>query len=115
VLSCLNKVYLVSVLLNQADGTGRQLDAGTDERLMLVSRDEQSVLVVSYKDVKACIASAFTYVSPQYFLVSILKRIGSQGAVTEMSSAVPQMVSIRYVRMCHMNKIGRIRKKTRKL
>lgn len=46
VLSCLNK-----------------LDAGTDERIMLVSRDEQSVLVVSYKDVKACIASAFTELS----------------------------------------------------
>jgi PAB-dependent poly(A)-specific ribonuclease subunit 3 len=36
-----------------------KLDAGTDERIMLVARDEQSVLVVSYKDVKACIASAF--------------------------------------------------------
>ncbi|KAI9508039.1 hypothetical protein F5148DRAFT_1199974 [Russula earlei] len=46
VLSCLNK-----------------LDAGTDERIMLVSRDEQSVLVVSYKDVKACIASAFAELS----------------------------------------------------
>ncbi|TFY83968.1 hypothetical protein EWM64_g28 [Hericium alpestre] len=42
VLTCLNK-----------------LDAGTEERIMLVSRDEQSVLVVSYKDVKACIESAF--------------------------------------------------------
>jgi len=46
VLSCLNK-----------------LDAGTDERIMLVSRDEQSVLVVSYKDVKACITSAFSELS----------------------------------------------------
>lgn len=43
-----------------------KLDAGTDERIMLVSRDEQSVLVVNYKDVKACIASAFGYVSQQY-------------------------------------------------
>ncbi|KAG1777892.1 hypothetical protein EV702DRAFT_1098247 [Suillus placidus] len=42
VLACLNK-----------------LDAGTDERIMLVSRDEQSCLVVSYKDVKACIDAAF--------------------------------------------------------
>lgn len=46
VLSCLNK-----------------LDAGTDERILLVSRDEQSVLVVSYKDVKACVEAAFAYVS----------------------------------------------------
>jgi len=42
VLACLNK-----------------LDAGTDERIMLVSRDEQSCLVVSYKDVKTCIDAAF--------------------------------------------------------
>jgi len=42
VLTCLNK-----------------LDAGTDERIMLVARDEQSCLVVSYKEIKACVASAF--------------------------------------------------------
>lgn len=42
VLTCLNK-----------------LDAGSDERIMLVARDEQSCLVVSYKDVKACIDAAF--------------------------------------------------------
>jgi PAB-dependent poly(A)-specific ribonuclease subunit 3 len=36
-----------------------QLDAGTDEKLMLVARDEQSCLVVSYKDIKTCIANAF--------------------------------------------------------
>ncbi|KAI0270721.1 hypothetical protein BC834DRAFT_862895 [Gloeopeniophorella convolvens] len=46
VLSCLNK-----------------LDAGTEERIMLVSRDEQSVLVVSYKDVKTCVESAFAELS----------------------------------------------------
>ncbi|KAJ7484104.1 hypothetical protein B0H11DRAFT_2020177 [Mycena galericulata] len=43
VLTCLNK-----------------LDAGTDERIMLVARDEQSCLVVSYKDIKACVESAFS-------------------------------------------------------
>ncbi|KAI0742728.1 hypothetical protein C8Q80DRAFT_1190482 [Daedaleopsis nitida] len=43
VLACLNK-----------------LDAGTDERIMLVSRDEQSCLVVSYREVKACVDSAFS-------------------------------------------------------
>lgn len=42
VLSCLNK-----------------LDAGTEERIMLVSRDEQSCLVVSYKEIKSCLESAF--------------------------------------------------------
>jgi len=43
VLTCLNK-----------------LDAGIDERIMLVSRDEQNCLVVSYKEVKSCIESAFS-------------------------------------------------------
>ncbi|KAK7055351.1 PAN2-PAN3 deadenylation complex subunit PAN3 [Favolaschia claudopus] len=37
-----------------------KLDSGTDERIMLVSRDEQSCLVVSYKDIKACIESSFS-------------------------------------------------------
>ncbi|VDC07257.1 unnamed protein product [Peniophora sp. CBMAI 1063] len=46
VLSCLNK-----------------LDAGTEERMLLVSRDEQSVLVVSYRDVKACVEAAFAELS----------------------------------------------------
>ncbi|KAG8904409.1 PAB-dependent poly(A)-specific ribonuclease subunit 3 [Tulasnella sp. 417] len=42
VLSCLNK-----------------LDAGIEERIMLVSRDEQSCLVVTYKEIKSCLESAF--------------------------------------------------------
>lgn len=42
VITCLNK-----------------LDAGTDERIMLVSRDEQTCLVVSYKEIKQCVDSAF--------------------------------------------------------
>ncbi|TIA90818.1 hypothetical protein E3P99_01371 [Wallemia hederae] len=36
-----------------------KLDAGVDESLMLISRDEQSCLVVSYKEVKQCIESAY--------------------------------------------------------
>ncbi|KAF8889023.1 hypothetical protein BD779DRAFT_412827 [Infundibulicybe gibba] len=42
VLTCLNK-----------------LDVGTDEKIMLVTRDEQNCLVVSYKEIKACVESAF--------------------------------------------------------
>jgi PAB-dependent poly(A)-specific ribonuclease subunit 3 len=42
VLTCLNK-----------------LDAGTDERIMLVSRDEQNCFVVSYKEVKKALESSF--------------------------------------------------------
>ena len=39
-----------------------QLDAGSEEKIMLVSRDEQSCLVVSFKDVKMSMESAFKYV-----------------------------------------------------
>ncbi|OAL29139.1 hypothetical protein AYO20_09292 [Fonsecaea nubica] len=42
VLMCLNK-----------------LDAGTEEKIMLVSRDEQSVFVVSYRELKKGVESAF--------------------------------------------------------
>uniref|UniRef100_A0A060T864 PAN2-PAN3 deadenylation complex subunit PAN3 n=1 Tax=Blastobotrys adeninivorans TaxID=409370 RepID=A0A060T864_BLAAD len=42
VLSCLNK-----------------LDAGIDESIMLVSRDEQNCLIVTYKELKTCIDNAF--------------------------------------------------------
>jgi Pan3 Pseudokinase domain len=36
-----------------------QLDVGVDEKIMLMSRDEQSCLIVSYKEIKNCIISAF--------------------------------------------------------
>ncbi|GFZ47901.1 PAB1P-dependent poly(A)-nuclease [Saitozyma sp. JCM 24511] len=36
-----------------------KLDAGLDERIMLVSRDDQSCLVVSYREIKACIEAAY--------------------------------------------------------
>ncbi|KAF9287131.1 hypothetical protein BKA57DRAFT_463021 [Linnemannia elongata] len=42
VLTCLNK-----------------LDAGVDEKIVLMSRDELSCLIVSYREIKACIDSAF--------------------------------------------------------
>lgn len=42
VLDCLNK-----------------LDAGTDEKIALISRDEQNVLIVSYREVKRALESAF--------------------------------------------------------
>lgn len=42
VINCLNK-----------------LDAGTEERVMLISRDEQSVFVVTYRELKKGIESAF--------------------------------------------------------
>eukprot|EP01102_Stenamoeba_stenopodia_P005770 TRINITY_DN1649_c0_g4_i1.p1 TRINITY_DN1649_c0_g4~~TRINITY_DN1649_c0_g4_i1.p1 ORF type:complete len:791 (-),score=129.88 TRINITY_DN1649_c0_g4_i1:161-2533(-) len=36
-----------------------KLDAGAPEKIMLTSRDEQSMLVVSYKDLKRCVDTAF--------------------------------------------------------
>ena len=36
-----------------------KLDAGTDERIVLISRDEQVCFVVSYKEVKVVVESAF--------------------------------------------------------
>ncbi|KAK7039223.1 PAB-dependent poly(A)-specific ribonuclease subunit 3 [Paramarasmius palmivorus] len=42
VLTCLNK-----------------LDAGSDEKIMLVARDEQSCLVVSYREIRNCLEAAF--------------------------------------------------------
>lgn len=37
-----------------------KLDAGLNENIRLMSRDEQSCLVVSYKDLKQCIDSTFS-------------------------------------------------------
>ena len=36
-----------------------KLDAGSDEKVQLVSRDEQSVLVVTYNELKNCLDRAF--------------------------------------------------------
>ena len=40
-----------------------QLDCGSPEKICLISRDEQSVLVVSYHDLKACFDGAFNELS----------------------------------------------------
>jgi PAB-dependent poly(A)-specific ribonuclease subunit 3 len=42
VLTCLNK-----------------LDAGVDEQIVLVSRDEQSCLIVSYREIRTCLENSF--------------------------------------------------------
>ena len=63
VLTCLNKVSCLAIyyFVKTSPEIYAQLDAGSEERIMLVSRDEQSCLVVSYKEVKSCIDSAFRY------------------------------------------------------
>ncbi|GAA5915452.1 hypothetical protein JCM8208_000718 [Rhodotorula glutinis] len=72
--------YLIKLfrdyVFHQVDETGRpvtdlshvltalnKLDAGVDEKLMLVSRDEQSCLIVSYREIKNCVESAFADLS----------------------------------------------------
>jgi PAB-dependent poly(A)-specific ribonuclease subunit 3 len=37
-----------------------KLDAATDEKIMLMSRDEQSLLIVSYRDLNRCVAQVFS-------------------------------------------------------
>jgi PAB-dependent poly(A)-specific ribonuclease subunit 3 len=37
-----------------------QLDAGLDEKIMLVSRDDSSCLVVSYREIKTCVEAAYS-------------------------------------------------------
>ena len=37
-----------------------QLDSGVSENILLHSRDEQSVLIVSYSDLKSCIDQTFS-------------------------------------------------------
>ena len=39
---------------------------------MLVSRDEQSCLVVSYREIKLCIEAAFGFVVTRLYIYSIL-------------------------------------------
>ena len=71
VLTCLNKVRGVASSLPSLIiicNLTTQLDAGTEEKIMLVARDEQSCLVVSYKDIKQCIESAFVYVFSLLFM-----------------------------------------------
>lgn len=49
-----------------------QLDAGSEERIMLVSRDEQSCLVVSYRELKSCIESCFKSVYVSLVMIVVL-------------------------------------------
>lgn len=36
-----------------------KLDAGADEKILLTSRDDQTAIVVTYKELKSCITAAF--------------------------------------------------------
>ena len=43
--------------------TFAQLDSGSAERVSLVSPDEKNVMIVSYHDLKRCLATAFAELS----------------------------------------------------
>lgn len=70
---------------------------------MLVSRDEQSCLVVSYKEVKSCIDAAFRCAIPR--LLTDRAHVHS----------AQRFVSGFALKTRFMDKIGRIPKKTRKI
>jgi PAB-dependent poly(A)-specific ribonuclease subunit 3 len=70
VITCLNKVGFVFCSPGFLMPFCPQLDAGIDERIMLVSRDEQSCLVVSYKEIKSCIESSFRWILPSRWMLS---------------------------------------------
>lgn len=45
--------------MHQASVLWFQLDAGVPEKISLISRDEKSVLVVTYSDLKRCFENTF--------------------------------------------------------
>lgn len=56
--SCIFCSFLVNGVMHDPS-CARQLDAGVPEKISLVSRDEKSVLVVTYSDLKRCFDSTF--------------------------------------------------------
>ena len=80
VLTCLNKVRF-TYRPDETEGLliVPQLDAGVDERIMLVSRDEQNCLVVSYREIKSCIDSAFACVCLCLLSPKISPSVGDTG------------------------------------
>lgn len=59
--ACLNSKP-VYVTINNIPGF-MQIDSGVPEKVLLLSRDEQNMMVVSYADLKACAEGAFAQVN----------------------------------------------------
>lgn len=51
-----------------------KLDVGTSERITLISRDEQTILIVSYADLKACAERSFGELLQQGNYVAVSRR-----------------------------------------
>ncbi len=79
---------------------------------MLIAPDEQSCLVVSYKEIKSCVEAAFRYVLLRHvvYLTDLGLQRTRQGWKQRLQSVIPDGFVEHY-----WNKIGRIRKKTRKI
>lgn len=52
-----------------------QLDAGVPEKLILLSRDERSMLIASYADLKRCLESVYQDLLVRVFIISSLNTI----------------------------------------
>jgi PAB-dependent poly(A)-specific ribonuclease subunit 3 len=61
VTSCLNKASTYVNKMNQDTNIhyNYKLDAGADEKILLTSRDDQTSIIVTYKELKSCITAAF--------------------------------------------------------
>lgn len=66
IVQCLNKVHFswsgVVLLIICYKRYLIQVDAGSPEKITLMSRDEQNVLVVSFADIKRCLEGSFNEV-----------------------------------------------------
>jgi hypothetical protein len=75
VMTCLNK-----------------LDAGSDERILLIARDDQSCIVATYKEIKAVVEAAFRWAMSFLHdfcqpLTTLTQRIGHRGS-TELNRRI---------------------------
>lgn len=62
-----------------------QLDAGVPEKLILLSRDERSMLIASYADLKRCLESVYQDLLVRVFIISSLNTftIGVDSAIMD--------------------------------
>lgn len=61
------------------------MDAGVPEKLILLSRDERSMLIASYADLKRCLESVYQDLLVRVFIISSLNTftIGVDSAIMD--------------------------------
>ena len=62
-----------------------KLDCGVDEKLMLVSRDNQNALVVTYADLRLCLENSFA---------ELMAPTLTRGSVEAVSTGVPAVAVV---------------------